>query len=213
MSSRKLNGKEIGISVYQATAFYDDIVQALQRIEYPSVGLVSGILMGMGFAWLRGSGTRVTPKNCGILISAVMNRRKRSGDSVLTPIDRLIDKALRTLGPTEYEGSPDGTPQIYPSGGLVCPMAHIDGLGRIVAPVGADGPFVMNLNNPTIVFEDVEHMTRVMADWWDVVIEIESIRTRREGRVIPSSYSVKAIRELESEFHDYLNDQASQGGD
>lgn len=202
----------MAITVYQATEFYADIVQALAQIEYPSLDIVREILIAMSLGWLRGSGTRVTPKSCAMVINAVMDRKKCPVDPSTASADRLIHKALQTLSPVEDEESSTGNSLIYASGGTVCPMANIDGLGNIIAPVGPDGPFVMNLNKPIVVFEDVDHMTHVINDWWDAVIGIESIRTRREGRVIPQSYAGRVIRELQNEWHEQLRDQDSRDG-
>jgi len=200
----------IEINTYQADAFYEDLVRSLRGIEYPSVSIAREILIAMCCSWLRGRGIRVTPKNCAALINMISPHKRYSRDISDEYIDRLIKSTVLSLCPKDSEKCNAPAPEVRPSGGSVCPVCEIEGVGKLIAPGSPDGPFVLELISRTIVFENLDHFTSFLNRLWDTATTIESISMRRKPAIPTHAYALQVIGELEEDFRNLLSNDSEQ---
>jgi hypothetical protein len=190
---------------YDTQSLMADAQAVLVGIDYPSVGTFKSVCWGVIKAYLRGRGASATSDKINAVFDELVKtslstqgpacewfrawckeNQRRGPERDFTPSDRL------KFGRTRWSG---GTPS---------PIFRISDFGEIIVPNTPEGGFLLQTNDTSTWFKDMNALLEFASSLWDTIDHIDRSYRHVEFQVVPESYSYRVIHEWDQVIKDAL---------
>ena len=190
---------------YDTQSLMSDAQAVLAGIDYPSVGTFKSVCWGVIKAYLRGRGVSATADK----ISAVFDELVKTSLSTQGPACewfRAWCKEVQRRGP-ERDFTPSDQLKFGRtrwSGGTPSPIFRINDFGEIIVPNTPEGGFLLQTNDTSTWFKDMNALLEFASSLWDTIDHIDRSHRQLEFQVVPESYSYRVIHEWDQVIKDAL---------